>query len=210
MESRAEEFLELLEFCDRWGAEEKSEEDLVLAYESGAAEPFTAVLEYGTYVGVPPMTSYADRFYFLGYPTQDGTEKGGMFGLELCFAMAAQPSDPEGAWEFLRFVMHRNEQETEGAYGGTCALPASQKAMDAMQTTGSSFLGTETKVSVYAAAQFRQLIESTTRLESTDEALLEIVNAEALPFFYGEKTAEEAARIIQNRASLYLAERSAS
>ena len=60
------------------------------------------------------MTSYADRFYFLGYPTQDGTEKGGMFGLELCFAMAAQPSDPEGAWEFLRFVMHRNEQETEG------------------------------------------------------------------------------------------------
>ena len=98
------------------------------------------------------MTSYADRFYFLGYPTQDGTEKGGMFGLELCFAMAAKPSDPEGAWEFLRFVMHRNEQETEGAYGGTCALPASQKAMDAMiekmQTTGSSFLGTETKVSV--------------------------------------------------------------
>ena len=55
----------------------------------GAREPFTAVLEYGIYVGVPPMTSYADRFYFLGYPTQDGTEKGGMFGLELCFAMAA-------------------------------------------------------------------------------------------------------------------------
>lgn len=210
----SEEFLELLEFCGRWGAEEKSEEDLVLAYESGAAEPFTAVLEYGIYVGVPPMTSYADHFYFLGYPTQDGTEKGGMFGLELCFAMAAQPSDPEGAWEFLRFVMHRNEQETEGAYGGTCALPASQKAMDAMiekmQTTGSRFLGTETKVSVYAAAQFRQLIESTTRLESADKALLEIVNAESLPFFYGEKTAEEAARIIQNRASLYLAERSAS
>ena len=210
----SEEFLELLEFCGRWGAEEKSEEEMVLAYESGAAEPFTAVLEYGTYVGVPPMTSYGDRFYFLGYPTQDGAEKGGMFGLELCFAMAAQPSDPDGAWEFLRFVMRCNEQETEGAYGGTCALPALQKAMDAMlekmQTTGSRFFGAETKVSAYAAAQFRQLIESTTRLESTDEELLKIVNTEALPFFDGEKTAEEAAKVIQNRAALYLAERSAS
>ena len=82
--------------------------------------------------------------------------------------------------------------------------------LEKMQTTGSRFLGIETKVSTYAAAQFRQLIESTTRLESADEALLEIVNAESLPFFYGEKTAEEAAKIIQNRASLYLAERSAS
>ena len=41
-----------------------------------------------------------------------------------------------------------------------------------------------------------------------DQSLMEIISDEAGAFFAGEKTAEETARLIQNRVQLYMAEQS--
>lgn len=39
-----------------------------------------------------------------------------------------------------------------------------------------------------------------------DETILGIIESESLPFLAGQKTAEETAKIIQSKVSLYIAE----
>ena len=50
------------------------------------------------------------------------------------------------------------------------------------------------------------LIDQTTSVFTFDESLMNIVNEEAAGYFAGSKTLDEAAAMIQNRASLYIAE----
>ena len=50
-------------------------------------------------------------------------------------------------------------------------------------------------------------IKNTTRIRNFDEALWNIINETASDFFNGLITAETAARIIQNRASIYISEK---
>ena len=52
----------------------------------------------------------------------------------------------------------------------------------------------------------RNFIESTTNFTNYDRQIFDIVKEEAAPFFAGQKTAEDAARIIQSRARIYVLE----
>ena len=65
--------------------------------------------------------------------------------------------------------------------------------------------GSET-ISEADAAQFYALLDSTTVLAGLDGQLAEILREEAAAYFAGSMTAEQAARNIQSRASIYLQE----
>ena len=69
------------------------------------------------------------------------------------------------------------------------------------------------RVVVYAVTQEQSdqildVISKTTRLSTYDEAIMDIVNDEAAPFFAGQATAEETASAVQSRVQLYVAEQS--
>ena len=69
------------------------------------------------------------------------------------------------------------------------------------------------RVDIYAlsqeqADQILDVISKTTRLSVYDEAIMDIVNDEAAPFFAGQATAEETASAVQSRVKLYVAEQS--
>ncbi len=64
----------------------------------------------------------------------------------------------------------------------------------------------EPRLTQEEADKLLALIESTDRLAEPDENILAIVREEAAPYFAGQKTAEEAAALIQSRASLYVSE----
>jgi len=55
---------------------------------------------------------------------------------------------------------------------------------------------------------FRDVINNTTRIRDYDETLWDIISETASDFFNGRHTAQDAARIIQSRVSIYLAEQS--
>ena len=55
-------------------------------------------------------------------------------------------------------------------------------------------------------AKFLELLSSVTVLEGMDQALENILSEEADAYFAGAATAQQAAKIIQSRASLYLQE----
>ena len=54
--------------------------------------------------------------------------------------------------------------------------------------------------------EFEYLVESVTGIYEYDSSLMNIIWSEAQAFFAGDKSAEDAARIIQSRASIYMAE----
>jgi hypothetical protein len=54
--------------------------------------------------------------------------------------------------------------------------------------------------------QVRELIWSLDRMYRYNPALMDIIQEEAVALFYGDKSAAETARVIQNRVSTYLGE----
>ena len=54
--------------------------------------------------------------------------------------------------------------------------------------------------------RFWKLYESTEQITGRNDALLDIVMEQAEPYFAGDKTLEETAQLIQNRAKLYVNE----
>ena len=56
------------------------------------------------------------------------------------------------------------------------------------------------------AQRLREQVYGTTKLIRTDEQILQVIQSEINAYLDGQKTAEEAAKQIQSRLSLYLAE----
>jgi uncharacterized protein CbrC (UPF0167 family) len=56
------------------------------------------------------------------------------------------------------------------------------------------------------ADQILELINSTNRVYSYDQEIYDIIVDDAAAFFEGQKSAEETAKLIQNRVSLYVNE----
>ena len=54
--------------------------------------------------------------------------------------------------------------------------------------------------------QIRDLIESTTKVADYNQEILDIVSEQAAPFFAGQKSAEEVARLVQSKANIYVNE----
>jgi len=73
-------------------------------------------------------------------------------------------------------------------------------------------IGNDFNVEIYAMKQpeydaFMKLYNNIKTVYSYDQSVMSIILEECEPFFAGQKTAEEVASIIQNRLSLYIAER---
>jgi len=54
--------------------------------------------------------------------------------------------------------------------------------------------------------QIRELILTTTKVADYNQEILDIVKEQAAPFFAGQKTAEEVAKLVQSKANLYVNE----
>ena len=54
--------------------------------------------------------------------------------------------------------------------------------------------------------QIRDLILSTTKVGDYNQEILNIVSEQAAPYFEGQKSAEEVARLIQSKVNIYVNE----
>ena len=54
--------------------------------------------------------------------------------------------------------------------------------------------------------QIRSLIESTTKVADYNQEILSIVSEQAAPYFAGQKSAEEVAKLVQSKANIYVNE----
>ena len=54
--------------------------------------------------------------------------------------------------------------------------------------------------------QIRELLETTTKMADYDNSIIQIVTEQAAPFFEGQKSAEEVAKLVQSKVNIYVNE----
>ena len=167
---------------------------------------------------------------YIGYPTSSGV--GNMMSVTTGFSMSAKCADKDAAWAFLRTVLSESYQKN--IWGLPINRQAFDEKLEEIMTPdyekdadGNYLLdeeGNKKQISrggigmadgsvheVYAMTQEQadkliELIDSTSRILSNNDSLIQICTEEAQAFFAGQKSAEEVARLTQSKVNIFVNE----
>lgn len=172
------------------------------------------------YIGYAFIKSmYKEQARLLEFPAV-GKHKGKVFDSTAIFSINNNSKNKEAAWEFLKFILS-DEIQADNLGGFPVNRRAlektAQNAMDATKNGGMSF-GVSSKDNgapiMFEAKELKRedidyinsFIERMGSYNSDNSGVNTIIETEALPFFSGQKTAEEAAGLIQQKVNIYLGE----
>ena len=228
------EFIQFLEFANCFDAEYEYHEDESFPQMLQAGN---VLLSNASFSDVHAYQMYylmfeEDGVTTIGYPTADG--KPGVFlsGNEI-YGISAQSENKDAAWKFLESILSgqstsygwgfpSRKEQLEEMFTEACT-PEYQKdekgeiLMDEegkpMQYPKTSWGYDNWDVDIYAATQeeidgIRHLIEIARPLSRESEEIYVIIGEETAPYFAGQKSAEEVAKIIQSRVQIYVSENS--
>lgn len=223
----SDEFIRLLEFCNTFPAQRNDsyiEQNIMDALQDGRQ------MLYDTSLAVWEDFQKHDLLFgkkaaYIGYPTIDGIF-GSFFVTYGCsLAMSSTCTDKEGAWSFMRELLLPDEDkyETLNKYDilnlewfptnktnfQRCFEKASEEKGED-ETIGHVSVGDmEVEVQPATQAQYDQLMKlynSTNRVYDYDTDITSVLQEIAGSYFNGDRTAQEAAELIQNRIQLYVNE----
>ena len=165
--------------------------------------------------------SFGEEISFIGFPTESGN--GSSIDIGNSFALSARSENLEGAWEFVRYYLTDEYQETV-EYG----LPISsdiftQKAQEALNKpyyldeNGNKVEYSETfymngesiELEPMTQEQIDQVVEfirSVNTRSYYNQDISKILVEEVEAYFTGQKSAQEVAQVIQSRAQIYVSE----
>lgn len=228
------EFIQFLEFANCFDLEYEYNEDESFPKMLQAGKillsnaSFSDVHEYQMY----HLMFEEDGVTPIGYPTADG--KPGVFlsGSEI-YGISAQSENKDGAWKFLESMLSEQplshvwgfpsrKEQLEEMFKEACEPQyqydengeiLTDKDGNYMQYPKTSWGYDNWDVDIYAATQeeidgVRHLIEIARPLSRESEEIYAIIGEEAAPYFAGQKSAEEVAKIIQSRVQIYVSENS--
>lgn len=172
--------------------------------------------------------AFGDKAVFKGFPTTDGV--GNAIQLYDGYAISSKCEYKEAAWEFVRQFMTSDDEYSWGfspiqkvfdarleeamtpVYvtdeNGEYVLDENGNKIEQSQGGWSDGYNNYEYYSMTQeqADQLMELINNTTKLMTTDTSLYDIILEEAEAFFSDQKSAEETAKMIQSRVSLYVKE----
>ena len=159
----------------------------------------------------------------VGFPVSGSGGNGGRFNMYSCLAISANSDKQDQCWEFISSLFTEEAQENL-----SWMMPVSRKAFDkrceeAMKPrtykdeTGKMV---EEQFTIWRgdeeikypnmpqsfADELKTYIEGIRDPYTYDATIMEIINEEGAKYFAGEQTSQQAADMIQSRASLYLSE----
>jgi hypothetical protein len=151
-----------------------------------------------------------DRFggdiIFKGWPSAN--RDGNKFVITGGFAVTAGASDINGAWDFVRTILTEEFQREPIHWSFPINKAVFEEQLGEAMTTSAQNPRPEDVLSQKAADQLLNAIDSITRItgHGAGDVVWNLVSESAMDFFNGQITAQEAARIIQSRVSIYVAE----
>lgn len=169
----------------------------------------------------------------IGFPTADGS-RGIILNGNDVYGICAMSAHKEGAWAFLEKYLQYDANDMY-AWGLPCRVDELEEMFQKAQTPeyqkdeNGEFKKDEAgnlieipktiwgyddwEAEIYAASEeqiqeIRDLIGIAKPAAVNDEEIMKIITEEAEPFFKGQKSAQEAAKVIQSRASIFVSENS--
>ena len=225
------EFVELLKFCNRFveKIEPPCAEDDYDAMDAFFMDQYTwfakdkdlvrqcagydTFLKYDTFGG--------DDYTLVGYPSSNG--KGGKLSPTSEFAICKTSSKQEGAWEFIKSFFDFDNEYNYCSYNYPALKTEFKKALDektkmyAWDENGNQIEVTTMDPDVPRSeypltkddrdALERYLLSCDTLFDSISSDVKSICLEEANAYFHGERSAEEAAKLMQNRISIFVSEK---
>lgn len=214
------EFLMLLEYCKKYGKESvdgnyKDDEELIAELRNGRSLAHGFSGNFLKFSKV--MAMLGDDYHCVGYPSE--SRQGSYFEFyDGCVAVSSKSSKSSEASDFIRYLL---EYSTQKKYGTNWVRKdvLADSVMDAVERYGEKdpvplFFKTESKVIPLAGKkdgssfvqEYMELAENCGFRKEECEPIKSIILEEVPAFFYGEKSADQVAKAIQNRVSLYLQE----
>ncbi len=168
---------------------------------------------------------FGEKAAFIGYPAVEGT--GNAFDCQgMNMGIFSNSKNPEGAWEFIKYLLSE-EYQKKYCYPDyfPVRLECLQYYMD-ITSADKQFITEEGitiepytceityddyQVKLGAMTEeereiFWELVNSTTKTNTYEEELMNIVLEEAGAYFQAHRTAKDTAQIIEKRITLYLSE----
>lgn len=183
-------FVELLEWCADMGQDYEGEVYTGPEYTSDDVLLFFEAMQS------PLRVHYIRQAFpdavFVGFPGGEGS--GSYYdNVGIRMAIPAASRNKEGAWAFIR-SQFTTERQMEDKMGGMAVT------LEALHRTAAELSQEELQL-------LDDLLSRTTKaVMNGDETLRSIISDGGMAFLNGDKTAGEAAALIQSRASIYLAE----
>lgn len=127
------------------------------------------------------------------------------------FAIHAKSPAQDEAWKFITFLLSEEAQLLQEREGFSMLKSVNEKLIDDLQEkvgSGDYKLpnGQPAKVSDEQFNVFKQMVQSADQYVDLDSKVISIAGEESMAYFSGQKTAEEVAKLIQNRVTTYLNE----
>ncbi|MBQ7776523.1 MAG: extracellular solute-binding protein [Lachnospiraceae bacterium] len=227
------EFIKVLEFANRFEEVDYNNEESypsmiqsgkVLLSDVGISD--TQSFQMYTYMFEEEATN-------IGYPTMDGSVGVFLNGSNM-YGITSGSQHKEGAWEFLESMLKYNDNDRY-SWGFSSRVDKLEETFKEDMTkdyvtdengeimkdeNGNPIEESKTtwgyddwEVEIYAATQeevdmIKSMIEVAKPAGMNDEKIYEMISEEAAPFFEGQKSAEDVAKIIQSRVEIYVSENS--
>ncbi|MDE5742406.1 MAG: extracellular solute-binding protein, partial [Oscillospiraceae bacterium] len=229
-------FIKMMEFCNRFPTEIKDDDmyyddNYWQEYDSQWRNGKTILSsEYiGRFQIIRELEEgkFGEPVTFKGMPGSNGN--GSTFNSSsTLLAITAKSANKDGAWQFVRYFLTDEYQDlyaTRNSYNFPAKLSALEKKAETAkerpywenEETGEKeyydntyWNGTESiNIGVNTDednARMMEFIKSVTATNNYDTKIQDIISEESAPYFSGQKTAAQAAEIIQNRIANYIAE----
>lgn len=123
------------------------------------------------------------------------------------FYMSSQSAHKEGVWEFIRSTLDPDAPRNEMCVFLCSTQAAFQNQVDAALAEELVDMNGEPIFEQSDVDKLNALLNETKYIEDRNNPIHKIIFEETGAYFAGDRTAEETARIIQSRASIYVAER---
>lgn len=225
----SEEFIGLLE----WAASFPAEVDYASLDEDYWANESKRYRENETLLYVGSISSFDDfqqikNYQFgeaispVGFPVSEGV--GSVIAGNNCMAMSAKSGNKEGVWEFIKYFLTKEYQSNDDIW----ELPVRNDALEELAKSAmepayyldengnkveyeqtANVNGVEIKIKPITEQEmdrYLEFIRSVDRTMFYNQDLVKIITEESQSFFAGQKSAKDAADIIQSKASIYMSE----
>lgn len=219
----SQEFINLLEYAKTLPVDYSAE--AIADYQSQYRDNRTALMEV-CFGSVQEMSIYMNGYFgedvtFIGFPSE--SKDGSVLLTDVSYALSAKSENLEGAWEFIRYYLTAEFQETLQWEFPVLESVFMQKAQEALERpyyfdengekafydNYMTINGESMLVELLNQNQIDQVVDmvlSTEKQSYYDVDIENIIAEEAAAFFENQKSAEEVAQIIQNRAQTYVDE----
>lgn len=231
----SQDFISALEFCNSFPDETAISNNDEYEAEPDRITSGRQMLLTDTLTGFTDIQMHKAIFggevTYIGYPTESGT--GSSFYINSGLAISSTCADKEGAWSFVRqillpdenkyiygFPVNRTSFEKMAEESMTATYVTDENGQQVLDEDGNpieeskggyGWGNTEIELKATTQSEYDQIMalyQSIDTIGGYDEVITEIVQEDAAAYFAGDRTAEDTAKMIQSRVSLYVGEQS--